>query len=108
MKNLKIFIVTYKRTGVLNETLDRLFNKTDFSSIPNTEVNIINNHSEFELNPAFADIAVPMLQVYKEYKMKNFEEAYDRIGLIKASDWRTACLDWVRKREKSYINNARS
>ena len=55
MKNLKIFIVTYRRTGVLNETLDRLFNKTDFSSIPNTEVNIINNHSEFELNAEFVD-----------------------------------------------------
>ncbi len=48
MKNLKIFIVTYKRTGVLNETLDRLFNKTDFTSIQDTEVIIINNHSEFE------------------------------------------------------------
>lgn len=55
MKNLKIFIVTYKRTGVLNETLDRLFNKTDFTSIPDTEVNIINNHSEFELNTEFVD-----------------------------------------------------
>ena len=55
MKNLKIFIVTYRRTGVLNETLDRLFNKTDFNSIPNTEVNIINNHSEFELNAEFVD-----------------------------------------------------
>ena len=32
-----------------------LFNKTDFGSIPNTEVNIINNHSEFELNAEFVD-----------------------------------------------------
>ena len=53
MKNIKIYMVTYKRNDVLNETLDRLFNKTDFSSIPNTEVNIINNHSEFEINEEY-------------------------------------------------------
>ena len=55
MKNIKVFIVTYRRTEVLNKTLDTLFNKTDFSSIPNTEVNIINNHSEFVLNDEFVD-----------------------------------------------------
>ena len=53
MKNLKIYIVTYRRTGILNKTLDILFNKTDFKSIPNTEVNIINNHSEFYLEEEF-------------------------------------------------------
>ena len=55
MKNMKIFIVTYRRPAILNKTLDILFNKTDFSSIPNTEVNIINNHSEFVLNEEFKD-----------------------------------------------------
>ena len=52
---MKIFIVTYRRPAILNKTLDILFNKTDFSSIPNTEVNIINNHSEFVLNEEFKD-----------------------------------------------------
>lgn len=55
MKNIKIFIVTYRRTAILNETLDKLFNHTDFRSIPNTEVNIINNHSEFFLDEKFTD-----------------------------------------------------
>tara|TARA_R100000315_G_C5225552_1_gene136709 strand:+ start:140 stop:1069 length:930 start_codon:yes stop_codon:yes gene_type:complete len=55
MKNMKVFIVTYRRTDVLNKTLDILFNKTDFSSIPNTEVNIINNHSEFYLEDRFVN-----------------------------------------------------
>ena len=50
MKNIKIFIVTYKRNKVLGQTLDRLFNHTDFCNIPNTEVNIINNHSDFEIS----------------------------------------------------------
>ena len=35
-----------------------MFNKTDFSSIPDTEVTIINNHSEFELNDEFKDKVV--------------------------------------------------
>ena len=55
MKNIKIFIVTYKRSKILNKTLDILFNKTDFTTIPETEVNIINNHSDFSLNEEFVD-----------------------------------------------------
>ena len=55
MKNMKVFIVTYKRSDVLNETLDTLFNKTDFSLIKETEVYIINNHSDFELKEEFTD-----------------------------------------------------
>ena len=58
MKNMKVFIVTYRRVEILNKTLDTLFNKTDFSSIPDTEVTIINNHSEFELNDEFKDKVV--------------------------------------------------
>ena len=55
MKNMKIYIVTYRRVDILNKTLDILFNKTDFPSIPDTEVNIINNHSEFRLEDEFID-----------------------------------------------------
>ena len=55
MKNLKIYIATYKRKEILNKTLDILFNKTDFSTISDTEVNIINNHSDFSLNEEFVD-----------------------------------------------------
>ena len=55
MKNIKIFIVTYKRSKILNKTLDILFNKTDFTTIPETEVNIINNHSEFYLEDRFVN-----------------------------------------------------
>ena len=55
MKNIKVFIVTYRRTKILNKTLNTLFNDTDFTSIPNTEVNIINNHSEFHLEEEFVD-----------------------------------------------------
>ena len=55
MKNIKVFIVTYRRTDVLNKTLNTLFNNTDFNLIPDTEVNIINNHSDFSLDDQFKD-----------------------------------------------------
>jgi len=54
MKKMKIYIVTYKRSDILNDTLKKLF-ESDFSTAPNTEVNIINNHSEFFLNPEFKE-----------------------------------------------------
>lgn len=54
MKKLKIYIVTYKRSNVLNDTLEKIF-KSDFSQVPNTEVNIINNHTEFKLDSQFKD-----------------------------------------------------
>jgi len=49
---MKIYIVTYKRSDILNDTLEKLF-ASDFSELPNTEVNIINNHTEFYLKPEF-------------------------------------------------------
>lgn len=48
MKKAKIYIVTYKRTDILNDTLDRLF-ESDFPVDDTTEVNIINNHTQFDL-----------------------------------------------------------
>ncbi len=54
MKRLKVYIVTYKRSDVLNELIDNIF-ESDFKDIPNTEVNIINNHSTFELTSKYKD-----------------------------------------------------
>ncbi len=55
MKNMKIFIVTYRRNDILNKTLNTLFNGTDFKQVENTEVNIINNHSDFSLSENFTE-----------------------------------------------------
>ena len=54
MKTVKIYIVTYKRSDTLNDTLKKLFD-SDFAQVQNTEVNIINNHTDFYLNPEFKD-----------------------------------------------------
>ena len=51
MKKMKIYIATYKRSDILNDTLKNLFD-SDYSEV-NSEVNIINNHSEFNLNKEF-------------------------------------------------------
>ena len=57
-------------------------------------------------NPIIKDIAIPMLVAYSYYKEKNFNGSYEMLHLVKALDWKTACLDWIRKREKSHINKA--
>lgn len=49
---MKIYVVTYKRSEMLNDSLDKLFS-SDFSELSNTEVNIINNHTDFSLRPEF-------------------------------------------------------
>lgn len=54
MKKMKVYITTYKRSDILNDTLQKLF-ESDFAKVPNTEVNIINNHSDFFLKPEFED-----------------------------------------------------
>jgi len=54
MKKIKIYIVTYKRKDVLNQLVDNIF-ESDFVNVDNTEVNIINNHSSFELYSKYAN-----------------------------------------------------
>ena len=54
MKHMKIYIVTYRRSDILNDTLEKLFS-SDFSEALNTEVNIINNHTEFYLKPEYEE-----------------------------------------------------
>ena len=58
-------------------------------------------------NPALKDIGIPMLGAYFYYKEKDFKNSYKMLNLIKALDWKRACLDWIRKREKSFINKAK-
>lgn len=52
MKKMKIYITTYRRPDILNDTLKKLY-ASDFSEVSNTEVNIINNHSDFYISPEF-------------------------------------------------------
>ena len=50
--DIKIYFVTYREAEVLDETLRSLFDTCDVDKFK--EINIINNHSEFQLDPHFA------------------------------------------------------
>jgi hypothetical protein len=52
-------------------------------------------------NPAFKDIAVPMMRAYALHKEKKYS-VYKALNDIKPVDWQTACFDWIRKRDKAY------
>ena len=53
-------------------------------------------------NPAFKDIAVPMIMTYNAHKERNYAEAYREVLKILPNDWMTACFDWIKKREESW------
>ena len=55
-------------------------------------------------NPALKDIAVPMTMVYAKHKQKDHKAVYELLTQIKPMDWKTACFNWIRKRDKSYTN----
>jgi hypothetical protein len=78
VKKIKIYIVTYKRSDVLNDTLQKLF-ESDFSDVPNTEVNIINNHSDFYLRPEFANKVNVLHNVLRpDWSNGNVSENYNQ------------------------------
>jgi len=56
-------------------------------------------------NPAFKDIAVPMLLTYNAHKEKNYAKAYREVMKILPNDWMTACFDWIKKRDASWTLN---
>ena len=81
MKKLKIYIVTYKRSNVLNDTLEKLF-KSDFSQVPNTEVNIINNHTDFRLDSQFKDKVNVLHNVLRpDWSNGNLAENWNQVYL---------------------------
>ncbi len=78
MKKMKIYIVTYKRSEVLNDTLKKLFN-SDFKDLDNTEVNIINNHTEFYLKEEFKDKVNVLHNVLRpDWSNGNVSENYNQ------------------------------
>ena len=90
----------------LDWELNRFFNIDYKDLLLANNSNGPNNHPDGWVNPALKDIAVPMVRVYSAYSQGDFKEAYLLMNDIKALDWRRACLDWVRKRDKTIINNA--
>ena len=86
-------IPLFTDTDNLNGDLDRFFNTTPAYC-----------NKDGWANSMFPDIAIPMREAYSYYKEKDFRSSFEIIYSIKALDWRTACLDWLRKREESSIS----
>jgi hypothetical protein len=86
-------IPLFTDTDNLNGDLDRFFNTTPAYC-----------NKDGWANSMFPDIAIPMREAYSYYKEKDFRSSFEIIYSIKALDWRTACLDWIRKREESFIS----
>lgn len=45
------------------------------------------------------EVAVPMYMAHEAYRQKRYEEAEENALRITAWDWRTACLEWLQRRE---------
>lgn len=50
------------------------------------------------VNPFFNDVAVPMYVCWTRHK--KFKDALTFVDDIKASDWKLACYNWLKRREK--------
>jgi len=82
MKNLKVFINTYNRPDALNNTLERLF-MSDFSQIDNTEVVVVNNHSNFFLKDKLKEkVIVINNQARPDWSLGNLSESWNQCLLF--------------------------
>lgn len=55
--------------------------------------------------PFFRDVATPMWDAHSEYRAKRYDAAIDHANLIKAEDWRFACVEWLQRRQIKHEQN---
>ncbi len=56
-------------------------------------------------NPAFKNIAVPMVKTFNAHRERDYIKAYREVMTILPNDWMTACFDWIKKRDLSWTLN---
>ena len=78
MKHIKIYIVTYKRSDVLNDTLDKLF-KSDFADIKNTDVV---SEAKAQLKKLAATIQANKASITDAATVNHLSDLQDRIKEI--------------------------
>jgi len=115
VKDIEIDIYTYKDIMNPYDLFSSEYKHTELFTSPYTlaweldrffNINYNDLDTNGWVNPALKDIAVPMVLAFNSYKNQDFKLAYEHIENIKAIDWKTACLGWVRKRDKTLTNNA--
>lgn len=55
-------------------------------------------------HPFFEDVVLPMAFAHASYRAKNYSGALSDANKISASDWRTACVEWLYRREAGAQN----
>lgn len=61
----------------------------------------LNQEKKGYKNKWFSQIAQPMLEAHKLYKLKEYKQALSVITQMQDSDWRLACLIWVNRMLKT-------
>jgi hypothetical protein len=49
-------------------------------------------------NPFLISTVIPMAVAYKNYRIRNMEDAFDAVGRVTAKDWRRAGIEWLERR----------
>jgi thymidylate synthase len=55
--------------------------------------------AELYYNPFFLEVATPIWWAWDAYQRKEYSAALNLAEVIKASDWRRACVEWLRRRK---------
>ena len=55
--------------------------------------------------PFFEGVVLPMYEAHRFYREKNFDGAITVAEIIRAEDWRIACVDWLKRRQIKHEQN---
>lgn len=58
-------------------------------------------------NQFFTAVAVPMYNAHALYRTKDYDAAIEMAELIKAEDWRIACIEWLKRRQIKHEQNSK-
>jgi len=53
-------------------------------------------------NQFFPEVLEPMVNAFRAHKRRDYVEAKEHLGKIKAEDWEIACKNWITKRQTAY------
>jgi hypothetical protein len=50
-------------------------------------------------NPFLTFVAMPMFEAWQMHKAKDYRAAIETAELIRAEDWKIACVEWLQRRQ---------
>jgi len=86
------------------EPIDKLMTHGDYATwLADVELFVQEGDALICRNDFFHEVAQPMIRAYEFFKEKRFEKAYERASEIQAEDWKTACTQWMKRREAKWL-----